>query len=67
MKSTLKSKPKKAASAAPTQRGHLMNGAEVLVASLEREGVDTIFAYPTKTVTGTKPVRCVAWLGFRLE
>ena len=24
----------------------MMNGAEVLVASLEREGVDTIFAYP---------------------
>src|SRR5271169_3238744 len=46
MKATLKSKTKKAAPAAPTNRGHLMNGAEVLVASLEHEGVDTIFAYP---------------------
>ncbi len=46
MKATLKSKSKKAASSAPTNRGTSMNGAEVLVASLEREGVDTIFAYP---------------------
>src|SRR5476649_1350425 len=47
MKATLKTKTKKAASpAASTNRGPLMNGAEVLVASLEREGVDTIFAYP---------------------
>jgi acetolactate synthase-1/2/3 large subunit len=46
MKATLKSKTKKAASPAATNRGPLMNGAEVLVASLEREGVDTIFAYP---------------------
>src|SRR5450631_630027 len=49
MKATIKTKTKKAAkatSAASTNRGPLMNGAEVLVASLEREGVDTIFAYP---------------------
>ena len=50
MKATLKTtKTKKAAKAnlaAATNRGPLMNGAEVLVASLEREGVDTIFAYP---------------------
>ena len=47
MKTTLKAKTKKAASpAASTNRGPVMNGAEVLVASLEREGVDTIFAYP---------------------
>jgi len=46
MKATLKTKTKKAAPAASTNRGPLMNGAEVLVASLEREGVDTIFAYP---------------------
>ena len=46
MKATSKSKTKKAAPAASTNRGPLMNGAEVLVASLEREGVDTIFAYP---------------------
>src|SRR5260221_11869722 len=45
MKATLKTKTKKAASPAPTHRGHLMNGAEVLVASLEREGGGTIFAY----------------------
>jgi acetolactate synthase-1/2/3 large subunit len=46
MKSTLKPKTKKAAPSASTNRGPVMNGAEVLVASLEREGVDTIFAYP---------------------
>jgi len=47
MKATHKSTTKKAAShAASTHRGPLMNGAEVLVASLEHEGVDTIFAYP---------------------
>src|ERR1700761_3488408 len=50
MKSTLKPKTKKAAAklsaASSTNRGPVMNGAEVLVASLEREGVDTIFAYP---------------------
>src|SRR5258707_3236608 len=28
------------------ERGATMNGAEILVASLEREGVDVIFAYP---------------------
>src|SRR6201993_1663026 len=28
------------------ERGETMNGAEILVASLEREGVDVIFAYP---------------------
>src|ERR1700685_1418423 len=49
MKATLKSKRKRAAKAtlaAPPHRGPVMNGAEVLVVSLEREGVDTIFAYP---------------------
>ena len=44
MKSTL-SKTKKAA-APSSPRGSSMNGAETLVACLEREGVDTIFAYP---------------------
>src|SRR5436190_14431148 len=34
-----------AAKTAP-ERGELMSGAEILVACLEREGVDTIFAYP---------------------
>jgi acetolactate synthase-1/2/3 large subunit len=28
------------------ERGEVMNGAEILVTCLEREGVDTIFAYP---------------------
>ena len=28
------------------ERGPAMKGADVLVAALEREGVDTIFAYP---------------------
>jgi acetolactate synthase-1/2/3 large subunit len=27
-------------------RGETMNGAEILVAALEREGVEVIFAYP---------------------
>lgn len=31
---------------ASSKAGDVMNGAEVLVAALEREGVDTIFAYP---------------------
>jgi acetolactate synthase-1/2/3 large subunit len=44
MKTTSTSKKKKAS--APSRRGPVMDGAEVLVASLEREGVDTIFAYP---------------------
>jgi acetolactate synthase I/II/III large subunit len=38
-----------AKAAAPTstgERGEVMSGAEILVACLEREGVDTIFAYP---------------------
>ncbi|MGV3530776.1 MAG: thiamine pyrophosphate-binding protein, partial [Chthoniobacteraceae bacterium] len=36
-----------ATSAAPApERGELMSGADILVACLEREGVDTIFAYP---------------------
>jgi acetolactate synthase-1/2/3 large subunit len=47
MKATIKEKRAKTKiAAAPANRGKLMNGAEVLVASLEREGVDTIFAYP---------------------
>ena len=42
---TAPAKPRK--SPAPSSsRGVLMNGAETLVACLEREGVDTIFAYP---------------------
>ena len=43
-----RAKSPKTAPSAPfaSRRGTPMNGAEVLVASLEREGVDTIFAYP---------------------
>ncbi|MES2571345.1 MAG: biosynthetic-type acetolactate synthase large subunit [Verrucomicrobiota bacterium] len=39
--STTQAKP-----AAPPERGEMMSGAEILVACLEREGVDSIFAYP---------------------
>jgi acetolactate synthase-1/2/3 large subunit len=35
-----------AAPAPAPERGAVMDGAEILVACLEREGVDTIFAYP---------------------
>src|SRR5947207_2418539 len=37
---------KKAAAAKRAERGPTMSGSEILVACLEREGVDTIFAYP---------------------
>src|SRR5476651_1279593 len=46
MKSTSSTHRKKALLSASSRRGPLMDGAEVLVASLEREGIDTIFAYP---------------------
>jgi acetolactate synthase-1/2/3 large subunit len=36
----------KTASAAAPERGETMSGADILVACLEREGVDSIFAYP---------------------
>src|SRR5438874_11391280 len=38
--------PKRAAAPARAQIGPTMMGSEILVAALEREGVDTIFAYP---------------------
>jgi len=41
-----KSKPKKPKSASAGDRGPMMNGAEILVAALEREGVEYLFAYP---------------------
>jgi len=42
-----KTKSKPATAKAPKKgRSPSMNGAEVLVAALEREGVDTVFAYP---------------------
>ena len=47
-------------------RGHKMNGASVVVAALEREGVDTIFAYPGgasqllhQALTKTKKIRTI--------
>ena len=47
MASTSRSKKFKPAKSSPTpERGVVMNGAEILVASLEREGVEFIFAYP---------------------
>lgn len=42
---TKKSSPSSAKSAAP-DRGQAMDGAEILVSCLEREGVEVIFAYP---------------------
>jgi len=38
-------KPKKSKISTP-DRGVVMNGAEILVESLEREGVEYVFAYP---------------------
>jgi acetolactate synthase-1/2/3 large subunit len=43
--STTTTAPETTAKAAP-ERGEMMSGADILVACLEREGVDTIFAYP---------------------
>ena len=40
-----KSAPSASKSASP-ERGNVMNGAEILVSCLEREGVDVVFAYP---------------------
>src|SRR3954453_3100641 len=41
-----KTSPNEPAAKPATERGELMSGAEILVACLEREGVDVIFAYP---------------------
>jgi acetolactate synthase-1/2/3 large subunit len=53
------------AKAAP-DRGHKMNGADILVSCLEREGVDTIFAYPGgasmpihQSLTRSKKIRTI--------
>jgi acetolactate synthase-1/2/3 large subunit len=61
---TKKSSTKKS-SAAP-DRGRVMNGAEILVECLEREGVDVIFAYPGgcsmpihQALTKTKKIRTI--------
>jgi acetolactate synthase-1/2/3 large subunit len=66
MKTTSISRKKKVAPAASNRRGPKMNGAETLVACLEREGVDTIFAYPGgasqllhQALTKTKKIRTI--------
>ncbi|HEY5792957.1 MAG TPA: thiamine pyrophosphate-binding protein, partial [Chthoniobacterales bacterium] len=40
-----KTSAKASAKSAP-ERGQLMNGADILISCLEREGVEVIFAYP---------------------
>ena len=53
-------------SASTPERGKVMNGAEILVECLEREGVDVIFAYPGgcsmpihQALTKTKKIRTI--------
>jgi acetolactate synthase-1/2/3 large subunit len=65
MKITLKAK-KKAASAPALKLGSKMCGSDILVAALEREGVDTIFAYPGgasqwlhQSLTKSKKIRTI--------
>jgi len=65
MKITLKAK-KKAASAPALKLGTKMCGSDILVAALEREGVDTIFAYPGgasqwlhQSLTKSKKIRTI--------
>ena len=60
-----KSSKRTPAKAAP-DRGHKMNGADILVSCLEREGVDTIFAYPGgcsmpihQSLTRSKKIRTI--------
>jgi len=61
---TKKPTPKKSATA--PERGKVMNGAEILVECLEREGVEVIFAYPGgcsmpihQALTKTKKIRTI--------
>src|SRR5882672_10914166 len=65
MSKTAQSETKKAASKRP-ELGPTMSGSEILVACLEREGVDTIFAYPGgasmeihQALTRSKKIRTV--------
>ena len=44
MKTSIANEPAKTRPA--STRGETMNGAEILVAAMEREGVEVIFAYP---------------------
>src|SRR6195256_2078739 len=64
MNKTTQSESKKANSR--PERGPIMSGSEILVACLEREGVDTIFAYPGgasmeihQALTRSKKIRTV--------
>jgi len=57
---------KKTTPAKTAERGPMMSGSEILVACLEREGVDTIFAYPGgasmeihQALTRSKKIRTV--------
>lgn len=67
MSSTTKQKLRKAGgNGSGGTRGPLMRGSEILVAALEREGVDTIFAYPGgasmevhQVLTRSKQIRTV--------
>src|SRR5947199_4825342 len=58
--------PRKASQARSAEIGRMMSGSEILVACLEREGVDTIFAYPGgasmeihQALTRSKKIRTV--------
>src|SRR6267378_3618312 len=69
MSKTTQAEPKIAKTAPAEKRGELgptMSGSEILVACLEREGVDTIFAYPGgasmeihQALTKSKKIRTV--------
>src|ERR1700761_4553414 len=66
MKLKLKVKTPKAASAPASKLGSKMCGSDILVAALEREGVDTIFAYPGgasqwlhQSLTKSKKIRTI--------
>lgn len=61
-----KRKPSTAATKPALERGKVMNGAEILVECLEREGVEVIFAYPGgcsmpihQALTKTKKIRTI--------
>jgi acetolactate synthase-1/2/3 large subunit len=66
MNKTTRTETKKAAAGKQTELGPTMSGSEILVACLEREGVDTIFAYPGgasmeihQALTRSKKIRTV--------
>src|SRR5258708_1031281 len=66
MSKTTQTERKKAPAGKHVDRGPMMSGSEILVACLEREGVDTIFAYPGgasmeihQALTRSKKIRTV--------